>query len=226
MTSAHQQIEGELMVLVHGLYMHGVVMFPLEQRLAACGFSCQQFSYPSLRLSVAENAARLDARLRDADAPVVHFLCHSLGGLVVRAMMLQFSWQRPGRVLTLGTPHLGCYVAKRLGANPAFAWMVGNSLVHGLDGDLPPWPAGREVATIAGNKPVGAGRIVPGLAKPNDGTVAVVETELGLDYPHVVLGLTHTSMLFSRRVADYACTYFKTGRFPDPDGGLAPTGPC
>lgn len=214
MTTEHQQTEGELVVLVHGLYMHGVVMLPLQRRLGACGFRCRNFSYPSLRLSVAENAARLESGLRDMDAPVVHFLCHSLGGLVVRTMLLQFSWQRPGRVLTLGTPHLGCYVAKQLGANSSFAWMLGKSLVHGLDGDLPPWPAGRDVATIAGDKPVGAGRAVPGLARPNDGTVALAETELGPDYPHVVLGVTHTSMLFSRRVAAYACAYLKTGRFP------------
>lgn len=204
------------MILVHGLYMHGVVMLPLQRRLAACGFRCRQFSYPSLRLSVAENAERLVARLGNIGAPVVHFLCHSLGGLVVRTMMLQSSWQRPGRVLSLGTPHLGCYVAKRLGANSALAWLLGNSLVHGLDGDLPPWPAGHEVATIAGDKSVGAGRLVPGLPKPNDGTVALAETELGAGYPHAVLGVTHTSMLFSRRVADYACAYLKTGRFPEP----------
>jgi hypothetical protein len=221
-TALRQQTKAELVVLVHGLYMHGVAMLPLQQRLEACGFKCRRFSYPSLRLSVAENAARLDKWLGTIDAPVVHFLCHSLGGLVVRTMMLRSSWQRPGRVLTLGTPHLGCYAAKRLGASPALAWLLGNSLVHGLDGDLPPWPAGRQVATIAGDRSVGVGRLVPGLPKPNDGTVVLAETELGPDYPHVVLGVTHTSMLFSRRVADYACTYLQTGEFPDPDKSTSP----
>lgn len=221
MTAATEQADGELVILVHGLYMHGAVMWPLERRLSACGFRCRQFSYPSLRLTVAENAARLEKWLHDIDATVVHFLCHSLGGLVVRAMMLRSSWQRPGRVLTLGTPHLGCCVAKRLAASSTFAWMLGNSVVHGLDGDLPPWPAGRQVATIAGDKPVGAGRMVPGLPKPNDGTVVLAETKLGPDYPHVVLNVTHTSMLFSRTVAEYACTYLKTGEFPNLDSRTA-----
>ena len=216
MTAADNRVEGELVILVHGLYMHGIAMWPLRWRLDGCGFRARQFSYPSLGSSVAENAARLARSLRDVDSPVVHFLCHSLGGLVVRAMLLQSSWQRPGRVLTLGTPHLGCYVAMRLGAKPALAWMLGNSLRHGLDGDIPPWPDGREVATIAGNKALGAGRLVPGLPKPNDGTVAVAETVLGPDYPHAVLAVTHSSMLISRRVADYACAYLKTGHFPGP----------
>jgi len=170
-----------------------------------------------MRRSVAENAARLAASLGDVEAPVVHFLCHSLGGLVVRSMLSQSRWQRPGRIVTLGTPHLGCYAAKRLGGSAVLAPLLGASLAHGLDGDLPPWPTGREVGTIAGNKSVGAGRMVPGLPKPNDGTVALAETRLGADFPHTVLPVTHTSMLFSRRVADEACVYLKTGRFAQPD---------
>jgi hypothetical protein len=201
-------------VIVHGLYMHGLAMLPLQRRLGACGFHCRQFSYPSLRLTVAQNAARLAQILCGIDTPVVHFLCHSLGGLVVRAMLVQSSWQRPGRVLTLGTPHLGSFVAKRLGASSVFGPIVGNSLVHGLDGDLPPWPDEREVATIAGDKAVGMGRLVPGLPKPNDGTVALAETDLGPGFPRVVLPVSHTSMLFSRSVASYACCYLESGRFP------------
>ena len=202
------------MIIVHGLYMHGVVMVPLDRRLTDCGFQCKRFSYPSLRSSVEDNARDLLRYLHHIDTPVVHFVCHSLGGLVVRAMLVESAWQRPGRVLTLATPHLGCHVAKRLGANAAFAPLVGKSLMHGLDGDLPSWPTAREVATIAGTTAVGAGRMVPGLPKPNDGTVALAETDLGPDYPRAVLPVSHTSMLFSRTVADYACSYLQTGRFP------------
>ena len=214
MSAADRPELSEIVILVHGLYMHGIAMLPLQQRLRTCGFDSRNFSYPSLRRSMQDNAAGLFEFLRDIDAPIVHFLCHSLGGLVVRTMLLQSSWGHPGRVLTLGTPHLGCHVAKRLGANPALAWILGKSLRHGLDGDLPPWPEDCHVATIAGNKPLGAGRIVPDLPKPNDGTVAVAETDLGPEHAHVVLPVTHSSILISRRVAEYACTYFKTGAFP------------
>lgn len=211
---AGRDTEDTTVILVHGLYMHGLVMVALKHMLGGCGFRCRPFSYPSLRKSVAENADRLSRYLQTIDAPVVHFVCHSLGGLVVRTMLLRSSWERPGRILNLGTPHLGCHVAKRLGSNPASAWMVGNSLVHGLDGDVAPWPKAREVATIAGDKPVGLGRLVPGLAKPNDGTVALAETDLGPDYPRAVLPVSHSSMLLSRRVGEYACAYLKTGHFP------------
>jgi len=213
-TVSDQQQAGQVVIIVHGLYMHGVVMVPLDRRLGRCGFQCKRFSYPSLRSSTEDNARELLSFLHSIDTPVVHFLCHSLGGLVVRAMLVDSAWERPGRVLTLGTPHLGCYVAKRLGASAAFAPLVGKSVLHGLDGDLPPWPKGREVATIAGTDAVGAGRVVPGLPKPNDGTVALAETDLGPGYPRAVLPVSHTSMLFSRTVADYACCYLQSGRFP------------
>ena len=211
MVSSTTENRSEIVVLVHGLYMHGIAMLPLYYWMRGCGFHCRQYSYPSLTRSVPENAARLSSFLREIDTPTVHFLCHSLGGLVVRTMLLQSSWKRPGRVLTLGTPHLGCHVAKRLAATRAFSWTVGKSVSHGLDGDLLPWPEDREVATIAGDRPIGAGRIVPGLPKPNDGVIALVETDLGPRYPRVVLREAHSGMLISRRVARYACTYFKTG---------------
>lgn len=213
--------DNAIVVLVHGLYMHGLVMRPLKHMLGKCGFRCRQFSYPSVRKSAPENADRLWRYLKTIDAPVVHFVCHSLGGLVVRTMMLQSSWQRPGRVLTLGTPHLGCHVAKRLGGSRACAWMVGDSLDHGLDGDMAAWPKGREVATIAGDRPVGLGRLVPGLPMPNDGTVALAETDLGPGYPRAVLPVSHSSMLLSRSVGEYACAYLKTGRFPDAESSAA-----
>lgn len=214
MTSLRDEDEA-VVILVHGLYMHGIAMIPLERRLVGCGLRCRRFSYPSLRRSVAENARRLSEWLRPIDAPAVHFVCHSLGGTVVRAMLVESSWRRPGRVLTLGTPHRGCRVASRLGARPASGWLVGASLEGGLDGHLPPWPEGREVATIAGVRPIGLGRLAGGLPKPNDGVVTLDETDLGAAYPRVVLPVNHSGMLISRTVAEHACAYLKTGRFPD-----------
>lgn len=213
--------EDSLVILVHGLYMHGLAMLPLARMLRGCGFACRRFSYPSLRGSVPENADRLAGFLQAIDAPVVHFVCHSLGGSVVRTMLSRSEWRRPGRVLTLGTPHRGCHVATRLASKPAFAWMVGASVAQGLDGKLPAWPEGREVATIAGNTPVGVGRLVPGLPKPNDGTVALAETDLGPEYPRAVLPVSHSAMLVSRTVGAYACAYLKSGRFPQQNADTA-----
>ena len=205
----------ETVVLVHGLYMRAYAMWPLKYRLSDCGFQCRAFSYPSFWATVAENTTALSRFLDRLDAPIVHYVCHSLGGIVVRNLFHRYPRQRPGRVLALGTPHEGSYVARSVRGVHALKWLLGKSVEHGLDGDLPWWPEDREIGTIAGDLPIGAGRLVPGLPTPNDGAVAVAETRVPDESPHVVLSVTHSGMLLSRRVAECACHYLKTGRFPD-----------
>ena len=50
----------EVVILVHGLWVHGVVMMPLRRRIARCGYRAVSYSYPSVRLALAENAERLE----------------------------------------------------------------------------------------------------------------------------------------------------------------------
>jgi pimeloyl-ACP methyl ester carboxylesterase len=208
--------EGDgVVVLIHGLYMGRYAMWPLRRRLEARGFTCTLFAYPSYSATLAENADNLARYLLDFEASVVHFVGHSLGGLLVRALLHRYPDQRPGRVVTLGTPHRGSHVARRIAGSSNLAVLLGRSYEHGLDGDLPAWPADREVGTIAGDRPLGAGRMVPGLESPNDGTVAVAETRISPDRPHVVLPVTHTSMLLSPLVATCVSEFLHTGGFPE-----------
>lgn len=205
--------DGEQVVLVHGLYFRAYAVWPLSRRLAHRGFACAAYSYPSFAHGVAENAAGLARFLERVDALRVHFVCHSLGGLVVRRLLADRSWTRPGRVVTLGTPHRYSYVARAFASRRLLRWLLGASWQHGLDGDLPPWPAGRQIASIAGTVGVGLGLLVPGLPRPNDGTVSVEETRLDGAGMHLDLPVTHTSILLSARVADEIATFLRTGRF-------------
>jgi len=201
-------------ILVHGLLLGAYPMRPLARRLSGCGFKCHLFSYPSLSGSLAEHADALHRYAAALASPMLHYVCHSLGGLVVCHMLARHPVQRPGRILTLGTPHRGSYVARRLARVPGLRTLVAPSLEGGLAGGAPEWPRDREVASIAGSARLGVGRLVPGLPRPNDGTVTVAETRLPGDRPHAVLPVTHTTMLLSPQVAEYACAYLETGEFP------------
>lgn len=205
----------ETVVLVPGLFMGGISMAVLQRRLCECGFDARRFSYYSARLSPAQNAVRLNDFLWSVQSPVVHFVCHSLGGLVVRHLFAHFPEQRPGRVVTLGTPHRGSFVAARLARILPFRLLLGASLREGLLGEVPPWQDDRPLAVIAGTRSLGAGELVSGLPKPNDGTVAVIETELPGMHAHVQLPVTHSGLLVSPIVGRYVCEYLKTGRFPE-----------
>ena len=200
------------MVCVHGLWMTGLEMTLLRRRLRACGFEVRQFRYPSVRRAPAENAARLARFVAGLQADIVHFVAHSLGGIVVLHLLARQADLPPGRVVMLGTPLRGSRVARRAAAIPPLRWLLGRSLEQGLLGDHPPWPAGRELAMIAGTSGRGFGRLLlPSLPKPHDGTVAVDETDAPCVRQHLQVPASHFGMLFSAPVAARVCRYLRSG---------------
>ena len=71
----------------------------------------------------------------------------------------------------------------------------------------------RDVGVVAGSVPVGLGRVAGRFDGPSDGTVAVAETELEGARDHIVLPVSHTSMMIYRQVADQAGAFLKRGEF-------------
>ena len=55
--------------------------------------------------------------------------------------------------------------------------------------------------------------MVPGLPRPNDGTVAVDETQVPDQTDTITLPVTHTGLLFSAGVARQVVRFLATGRF-------------
>jgi pimeloyl-ACP methyl ester carboxylesterase len=202
----------ESIVLVHGLWMKGQEMYLLRRRLQRAGYRVCRFSYRSVASDLGENAARLNAFLQQVEGDTVHFVAHSLGGLVVRRLFHDFPAQRPGRIVTLGTPHSGSYVADRMSRNTLFRRLLGRSLVP-LTGELPPWPGGRDLGSIAGTLSAGVGWLVRGLPRPNDGTVAVAETRLDGMTDHLLIHASHMALLASKSAAEQTIHFLQHGRF-------------
>lgn len=205
-------------VLVHGLWMNGLEMSLLRRRLERCGFRARIFSYSSAGAAPVENAARLQRFITSLDSDVVHFVGHSLGGLVILQLFRKYPHQRPGRVVLLGTPVAGSRVATRLGRNAFTRRLFGRSLDHGLLGDGPGWAGGRDLGIVAGTLSVGLGRWVTALPGPSDGTVALCETQLAGATDRYTAPVTHMGLLFSARVAAQVCAFLNTGRFGSNNG--------
>lgn len=205
----------EAVILVHGIWMTGLDMSLLHHRLRLCGFKPVQFSYPTVRCSLKDNAKKLQRfvqRLeKSSDTHTIHFVAHSLGGLLLRQFFNDYPDQYPGRVVTLGTPHTGSLVAHRMGCNPFGKILLGKSFLNGLRGDVPPWQTKREIVVFAGRNSIGVGRLIQSLPKPNDGTVAVTETYLEGMSQHRVFPATHMGLLFSDEVAQAVCKYLHKG---------------
>lgn len=206
----------EIVVVLHGLWLPAWSMTLVRWRIERCGFEAHIFSYHTVRANFKESAARLQSFLTQfPEDATLHLVGYSLGGLVIRALFHYFPNQRSGRIVNLGSPHQGSYAAKqfaRFGGRP----ILGRSICELMEGVPQSWnpPVGRDIDIIAGDLPVGIGRIFPGLPKPNDGTVSVAETRFPAATHYVIVRVSHFGMLFSREVVRQTCCFLRSGLLP------------
>ncbi|WP_281503914.1 esterase/lipase family protein [Aromatoleum anaerobium] len=198
--------------MVHGLWMHGVVFHFLRRALMRCGFRVETFSYPSVRRGLAANTDRLAHFVAGRDAEKVHLVGHSLGGLLILNLLSRPAVPPIGRAVLMGTPCRGSHCAAMLAGIPGCARIVGHSM-QDWRGVTSPLAAGVEIGVIAGDRGVGTGPLLFGLPQPNDGIVAVAETQLAEATDSLTLHVAHSEMLFSKACARQVAAFLATGRF-------------
>lgn len=204
----------ETIILIHGLWMHGVVLWPQQCRLEKHGFVAQRHTYPSWSEGLQDNVDRLATSVAACPAPRIHLVAHSLGGLIVLAWLEQGGDRRLGRAVLMGTPSAACHCGAVLAATPALSPLIGRSVADWLLRPHPPTPPTTvEIGVLAGTTSFGMGRVVPGLPKPNDGIVAVAETRLPGARDSIALAVSHSGMLLSADCAGQAAHFLKTGSF-------------
>lgn len=204
---------GERVVLAHGLWMGKTVWLPLACRLRGQGFDVAAFSYPSVRQGLEASARALEAFARAQRAHRLHFIGHSLGGLVVLRMLCGARDLPVGRVVLLGTPVAGCLAAQQLGRSTTGRMLRGAALPQWRPEHADAVLERVEVAAIAGTRRFGLAPLFVQLPAPNDGAVTVDETRLPRLADHLVLPVTHTGLIMSRRVAREVIAFLRNGRF-------------
>jgi pimeloyl-ACP methyl ester carboxylesterase len=204
-----------MIVYVHGLWLTGVESAWLRRRLAlALDCEAHAFHYRSVTATVGEAVEALREFIIGLNADAVHLVGHSLGGIVLLRLLESFTAVPPGRVVLLGSPVNGSCVARGLAC-----WRLGSAVlgrmveVELLQAPQRRWEGGRDLGLIAGSQSLGLGRVVAELPHPNDGTVAVVETELPGATDRIVLPVSHTGMLFSAEVVRQTACFLRHGRF-------------
>lgn len=205
----------EVVVLVPGLWLPYWSLLFLKRGLRRCGFEVRLFRYRTVRRSFYENASQLNAFIASLGAQRVHLVGHSLGGVVIRALLHYFPEQPPGRVVTLGSPHQGSAAGVQL-ARSAFGRRILGRCIADVIAGVPQawsWPQ-RECGSLAGNLGLGLGRLITSdLPRPHDGTVTVAETRLPGSIDQIVLATTHFGMLVSPQVVRQTCRFLQSGRF-------------
>ena len=203
----------EIVVLVHGLWMHGIVFGLLRRRLARAGFTTLAWSYPSVRTGLAANSLGLTHFLNSIEADTVHLVGHSLGGIVALSALSAHRDPRVRRIVLMGSPCRGSRSGDKVTHMPGLSALVGKSMKDWLAAAPPQNLEGIELGVIAGSRNIGLVGTLVKLPKPNDGVVTVEEARHELANDMITLPVNHTEMLFSRRCADQVAAFLKTGCF-------------
>lgn len=211
-------------VLLHGISRTARSFRRMELALRDAGFATLNLDYDSRRKgldALAEDIyPAIDLFVRGLGGASVHFVCHSMGGLLARVYLARHRPTRLGRVVMLGTPNGGSEIAdrlKHLAAYRAFFGPAGQQLVTRRDAAtsalLPPidYPAG----IIAGNRSVYPITSM-GLPRPHDGRVSVANTRLEGMADHIVIRTSHPWLVRNTNAIEQTIVFLREGKFTKP----------
>ncbi len=214
----------ECVVLLHGLNRSWRAMRPLAEALQEAGFATANIDYPSQSGSV-EEIAPLAVGLglnecRATGATRIHFVTHSIGGILLRYQNEQSPIPDLGRVVMLGPPNQGSEIIDKTRDWPGFEMLTGDAgaeLGTGSDG-MPSklGPVNFELGVIAGTGTINvfASAMLP---DPDDGKVSVASTRVeGMD-DFLIVGSSHHYITRGDVVFRNTVAFLRTGKFLDED---------
>lgn len=212
-------------ILLHGLARTSLSMRRLARRLTSEGFTVDNTDYPSRTDRIEPLAigviTRALARAPGSDEPI-HFVTHSMGGMLVRAYLHQQQLDRLGRVVMLAPPNQGTEVvdfynrrAPLLGRMLRVMLGPASSQMR-TDADALPARLGAanfELGIIAGtvNRNPVFGPVLSSM--PSDGVVTVERTKLAGMADFLALPYSHTFIMDKTLVQDQVIHFLRHGRF-------------
>jgi len=199
-------------VLVPGLWMPEVVMTLLAARLRRRGYAVRTFPYSGRRPHDA-NVERLARFAREsADGRPMHFVGHSLGGVLILDMLNRHPEIAAGSTVLLGAPVRGSFTGRRFGLAGVGRWMMGDSGAVWNERAVK-WQRAAPLGVIAGTARMGLGVALGRIPGPSDGVVSVSETVVEGMAEQALVPLGHSVLIVSGRVAKMVARFLATGRF-------------
>ncbi len=210
---------GSCVVLIHGLARTSGAMKPLVAPLQAAGHKVINVDYPS-RKKIIEELAPLAVKELGADeckgAAQVHFVTHSLGGILVRYYLERNVIKNLGRVVMIAPPNQGSEVVDHLREVPGYRLLNGPAGMQlGTDENSIPSQMGGvdfTLGIIAGTNTINP-ILSQYLPNPDDGKVSVESTKVEGMSDFMVFPHTHTFIMRSKQVINQTTYFIEHGEF-------------
>ena len=209
-------------VLLHGIAMGSWTLKKLERALQRRGFATLNLDYASRKKPLEQLAEDIHAPVQAfasrLDSPI-HFVGHSMGGLLARMYVANYRPERLGRVVLLGTPNSGSEIADVLERLAIYRWFFGPAgaqlTTHSENGLASLPPLDYPVGVVAGNLSIYPSSLFL-LPRPNDGRVSVESAKLADMADHIVIRATHPWLTRHRAAIDQTIAFLNAGRFDPP----------
>jgi pimeloyl-ACP methyl ester carboxylesterase len=217
----------ECVVLLHGLARSSLSMELLKWSLEDSGYKVANVDYPSrdheipvLATLAVEDGLQQCAAMENIAS--VHFVTHSLGGILVRYYFSEHELESLGRVVMLAPPNQGSSAVDELVDWPGFEWLNGPAGYQlGKGEDSIPLQLGSpdfEFAVIAGDETIDpvTSAVLP---DPDDGRVSVSDTHLEGMKDFRLVGSSHAFIMQKSDVFELVKSFLETGKFSEEETG-------
>lgn len=221
----------ECVVLIHGMGRTLHSMDKMQERLVAAGYHTVNLGYPSTKKTIEDIAAEdfpvALEQCQQFQPSAIHFVSHSLGGIVLRVVFKDQKPEKMGNVVMLSPPNHGSVAADNLKECWFYEWLNG--------------PAGQQLTTDEGSLPNQLGPVdypvgiiagdhysffdfwlssrIPG---PDDGKVSLVSARLDGMRDFLVVHESHPFIMDAEYVQDETLYFLRNGKFKHQKNPLPP----
>lgn len=208
----------EHVVLLHGLARSSDSMKKLGQNLSREGYQVLNIDYPSTKYNISELAGiiRKEVVSKTDGAEKIHFVTHSMGGIILRYIQKNDPLPNIGRVVMLSPPNHGSEVVDAIGGIWPFGLINGPAGKQlGTDKTSIPeslGPVNFETGIITGDRSINwiNSIMIPGA---DDGKVSVESAKVDGMKDFLVVHCSHPFIMNNEDVIKKCISFLRNGHF-------------